>query len=1051
MCVLIFFSSALCDSRESSFRQFSGIIQERWDNFESFCVDKGLRVNSIAGDGFCFLKAVMRSLFLDHRYVISFKRLQEKITQFLIDNSNKYSDFHEDGADRLVYEATEFFNDGKFTRDVVDILIQATADALQLKVNIYRRSPAGNIQCQVIEADCPVIEISLQFVTCETRTNPSYTGANHYNSVTKIDPTVNFTTCEIGNESISEHRTNVTAGVVVVDEESSSETVQSESRSDAIPENRDQGSSDELQTESRSRAIPETNELVIEGEAGDAIIDSYLRSGTVFPTKLFHSVTPKVVNFLPPNIDGNKFFHVKCNSRNWNKKVQDRRWFYMRTSSKAGLNGIRKVGTCLGSWECVNDNCSFLSTEGNRNWWHFEYKNGTRCCYSCGSFASQIPCGARKLVQFSFGSEIAQVYHIGSHKCTLKPETSDNASYTKQWVLKYPGMSFKDLKSTVIRYLLDQGDNEGAEQAAYKITNNAYKANVRQHGIQVLDMEVSTQSIEAVAELKKGSDKLDPLHIYKLNNSAMNGEPDYVMKSSSTMLEIALDMDQDGPPNVLQNEDAFFDGSHSRCTDFISLALWVNHPSMRRVLRLVSMEVKSESTENLTKFWQLVNEMLIKVGKKNNTYKFNPRFIMTDEAGAHFAAMKKVFGQEFVNKKCVTCQWHFLNKVNDRIHKIGEEYQEEFLEKAKQLCVVKTVAEFELLFARLKEIAEMFPEVGNFLDWYYARRIHLFPAFREALHSGLNLAEVGNSSWKPKHKLSLVAAAKDDITSMLQQEADYKKFKLGENFTRGKGQTDIQRATQEKRYQIEQGRAFAEMLTNTAALQMQMASEDDPPHFMPNRNARHKPSKKTKGVEGKGRKRKSLPPPTLNVLLEQLNRAKNIGSATNTIDNVAQEINDIQPVLGRGPEYRPVRPIPSTPASPNPPMVTQSLFTVSKCQGCPNDINSKTLKPPNDLLIRLRAVRPYMDQRTKYWVDKVANVYFHLNMACLQTFDPSLNEENLTMTNEMFCNISQQHLQHLRQLGFLDHIINNIEKEIEVSNITLHLMLMKEVKLHTKH
>ena len=95
----------------------------------------------------------------------------------------------------------------------------------------------------------------MQFVTCETRTNPSYTGANHYNSVTKIDPTVNFTTCEIGNESISEHRTNVTVGVVVVDEESSSETVQSESRSDAIPENRDQGSSDELQTESRSCAI----------------------------------------------------------------------------------------------------------------------------------------------------------------------------------------------------------------------------------------------------------------------------------------------------------------------------------------------------------------------------------------------------------------------------------------------------------------------------------------------------------------------------------------------------------------------------------------------------------------------------------------------------------------------------------------------------------------------------------------------------------------------------------------------------------------------------
>ena len=170
------------------------------------------------------------------------------------------------------------------------------------------------------------------------------------------------------------------------------------------------------------------------------------------------------------------------------------------------------------------------------------------------------------------------------------------------------------------------------------------------------------------------------------------------------------------------------------------------------------------------------------------------------------------------------------------------------------------------------------------------------------MHSGLNLAEVGNSSWKPKHRLSLVAAAKDDITSMLQQEADYKKFKLRENFTRGKGQTDIQRATLEKRYQMEQGRSFAEMLTNTAALQMQMASEKDPPHFMPNRSTSHKPNKKTRGVEGKGSKRKRLPPPTLNVLLQQLNRAKNISNATNTTDNVPQGISDIQTVLGRGPE-----------------------------------------------------------------------------------------------------------------------------------------------------
>ena len=490
-------------------------------------------MNRIAGDGFCFLKAVMMSLYLDHRYVISFRRLKEKITEHLIDNSEKYVDFHGGSADKLVFEATEFFNDGKFTRDVVDILVQATADALKLKMDIYRRSPAGNIQCQVVESELPTMQISLQFVTSSTR-NLSYTGANHYNCISKVDPTDNFDTSESVTsqpEPVSENSGNITgtrAGHVAFDEMS--------------------GNSPTSDSENENNAILESNELVIGGQTGDSLVELYLRPGTVFPTQLFEGVEPKVVNFLPPNINGNKYYHVKCDSRNLTKKTSDRRWWYMRTSSKKGLVGYRRVGTCTGSWECVNENCSYLSTEGQRNNWHFEFRNSTRCCYSCGTFASQVSCGARKLVQFSLGSEIAQVYHIGTHKCCLKPGTSDDVAYTKQWVLKYPGMSYKNLKSTVIRYLLEQGDNEGAEKAAYRITSKAYKKNVRDQGIQVLDMEVSTQSIEAVAELKKGSDKIDPLHIYKLNNSSLNGEPDYVMKSSTTMMEIALDMDQDGPP-----------------------------------------------------------------------------------------------------------------------------------------------------------------------------------------------------------------------------------------------------------------------------------------------------------------------------------------------------------------------------------------------------------------------------------------------------------------------------------------------------------------------
>ena len=49
-------------------------------------------------------------------------------------------------------------------------------------------------------------------------------------------------------------------------------------------------------------------------------------------------------------------------------------------------------------------------------------------------------------------------------------------------------------------------------------------------------------------------------------------------------------------------------------------------------------------------------------------------------------------------------------------------------------------------------------------------------------------------------------------------------------------------------------------------------------------------------------------------------------------------------------------------------------------------------------------------------------------------FNPALKVEDLTMTNEMFCGMTPLHMQHLRQLGFLQHIANNIEKNIQVSS-----------------
>ena len=198
-----------------------------------------------------------------------------------------------------------------------------------------------------------------------------------------------------------------------------------------------------------------------------------------------------------------------------------------------------------------------------------------------------------------------------------------------------------------------------------------------------------------------------------------------------------------------------FDGAYSRWREFVSLGLWVFHPSMRGLLRLASMEVRSEKTADIGLFWEQFNEMLAKITNKDN-YKFNPKYIMCDEAGANFTGIETVYDDKFVIERVISCQWHFMNKVQDRVNKIGEQFQHEFVEVSTNMCRVKTVAEYDLILARLREIVDMFPEAGNFLEWYHVRRFQLFPAFRDDLHSDVNLAESGNAKWQLYSKLSLL-------------------------------------------------------------------------------------------------------------------------------------------------------------------------------------------------------------------------------------------------------------------------------------------------------
>ena len=64
------------------------------------------------------------------------------------------------------------------------------------------------------------------------------------------------------------------------------------------------------------------------------------------------------------------------------------------------------------------------------------------------------------------------------------------------------------------------------------------------------------------------------------------------IKAAILLSQAAIDMDWDGPDNLLQGEEAYFDGSHSLCVGYKTLTLFVYHPAKWYILRLATMEVK---------------------------------------------------------------------------------------------------------------------------------------------------------------------------------------------------------------------------------------------------------------------------------------------------------------------------------------------------------------------------------------------------------------------------------------------------------------------------
>ena len=899
--------------------------------------------------------------------------MKSEILSYLAKHINYYSNWHEGD---VISDTEAYFRTGQFTQAIVDLVIEVAPYALNINLFIYQKGNNGNLSVKEYYQSATKPDIHVHFMyhkDCDL--------ANHYEPIVKYAST----------------NPEFFTGFVP-----------------PSPESQDSPCT-------TPRSSPFSQQLPNE-EYFQKCLGTYK-----FPTQLFQGMEPTVVDYLPGDIDGLKLYKIKVKTKNIWVHAADLRYFKMNTSARHALTGKRKVGYCMGSYTCTNFKCPFLNTNkmSKRNSSQFFNLDGKKACKHCGLWAKNTLCPARKMAEYDSVSQMLTVYHVGTQTCTPKPNVGKYDKLMTDALAENLSIGPVGVKRLKVGEHIWKGDIEAGKQKAMEFNTNRMKFLKNRL---VRDLNPDQHSFEAVGIYKEQTDKSDPFLIYKVNDGRLNDQPDFVFKSSTESLQLAIEMDQDGPPNDLQDQEAFFDGAHKRCVGFKTLGLFLLHPGMRRILRLASMEVRAESQIDIALFWKTLNEAISKLLDKENVI-FNPKAIMVDENGANFCGVKEAFGLDYCLSKVVSCQLHFKKDLLRQVSKIGESFREEFYKIGMQLCQAATVAEYNTLKSLLDEYGKQFPAIQPWIDWWDARKYHVFPCFRGFGYTGVTLAESGQSSTKRKTALWLLEAAKDDTTTMVIQNTDLKKYNQQVEDVIGiKAPNQVTKASNARREQIKIAKAYVAEMQNPSQFEEHLQEVNTPGIFMPAKNAKHRVGKRggvqgkliTKSPRGRASKRGrgrgrgvSRNAPNTSSLADIMRRGEEILAASTAGPECPQSTH-------RG-AYNP---------KDNPPTVCLFLgLNVSRCQGCFGIIDKNVLTPPRDMALRIRDYRSYLDPKG-HQKERYGNIYFHLKFDCLKRKYAAANINDLVVADDTLSLLSDAHLQHLKEVGFLEAILLNKRKEM---------------------
>lgn len=310
---------------------------------------------------------------------------------------------------------------------------------------------------------------------------------------------------------------------------------------------------------------------------------------------------------LPYDIDGDCIYELNYDATNMMGTSKDGRpWRVWHSSRRSGFDGIRRVTTCGGTYECNNSRCPYLHSYSKKNKVQFRTMSAQiAACACCGYQAVPTPCDAKKIWEFNGGTLL--VYHCGKHSCVAKKPSADVTKEAVSFFHQNTCAKPSQFPYERLRGMLKEGKNlEEVYDEAKGMVNLKKIQNIKQ---KVINQEnPAGHSFDALAKIKESSDLIDKYLLWSVKDGRV-ADMTAVFRSSEERIEIATQMQRGNGGHPLGDEYCFVDAEHDKVKGMKTINLSVQHPVLKECVTIASMDCMSESTETLCEFWRQLNSV----------------------------------------------------------------------------------------------------------------------------------------------------------------------------------------------------------------------------------------------------------------------------------------------------------------------------------------------------------------------------------------------------------------------------------------------------------